>query len=104
MPNDEEVGGDRTDESWLLQPLAPDEVRIHVSVGDDVELSAEFRAALDALLAELHEDEVAGFGVPCPSLSACSKYSCELGKCVPLNNFPCFADMSCKVANFGRMG
>ena len=101
MPDDETSGEQGADGSWLLEPLGPGEVRVHVSVGDDVELTPEFRATLDELLAQLQSSDVAGFGM-CTSLDSCTNYTCvNLGDCQPLTNKPCFADMHCKVASFG---
>jgi hypothetical protein len=96
MPEDEPS----VNRGWLVEPLGPNDVRIHIDVGDGVELSEEARAALDTLLAELHEGEVAGHAMlpHCPSLKACSHYSCfPLGKCT-LETNPCFANTFCTIA------
>jgi hypothetical protein len=84
---------------WLVEPLDPDAVRIHVDVGEGVEVSDEFRGALDTLMSELYENEVEGFamGVACGSLRDCTIYTCRLGKCQPLDGSPCFIDMQCKI-------
>jgi hypothetical protein len=88
---------DSADRSWLLEPLGPNEVRIHVDAGEGVEVSEEARAALDTLLDELYSGEVEGFATfpRCPSLKQCSGYNCELGKCRPLESYPCFANVNC---------
>jgi hypothetical protein len=85
--------------AWLVEPLDPDAVRIHVEVGDGVELSDELRGALDTLMAELYESEVEGFAlnVACGSLRDCAIYVCRLGKCQPLEGSACFVDMTCKI-------
>jgi hypothetical protein len=89
-----------TDRSWLLNPIGADEVRIHIDVGENVEISDEARAALDTLLEELYSEEVSGFAskIPCSQLSACKgRYQCDpLGKC-GLLKVPCFADVYCKI-------
>jgi hypothetical protein len=96
MPDD----ADRTDRSWLLEPLGSNDVIIHVDVGEGVEISEEARAALDTLVQELHSSEVEGFAIfpTCPSLSRCGYYSCTLGKCNPLMRNPCLADQKCWIA------
>jgi hypothetical protein len=88
--------GEESDRSWLVKPLGREELRVHVDIGEDVEVSEEARAALDVLLEELYADEVAGFATWCPDLSACSpRYEClPLGKC-SLSKNPCFADVWC---------
>jgi hypothetical protein len=94
MPEDEAS----VDRGWLVEPVGPNDMRIHIDVGDGVELSEEAQAALDTLLAELQESEVAGFASipPCPSLKACGDYMCNpLGKCSGLYKRPCFADVTC---------
>jgi hypothetical protein len=89
--------GEESDRRWLAKPLGPEELRIHVDIGEDVEVSEEARAALDTLLEELYADEVSGFAVPCPDLGACSpRYECiPLGSCSMLSKNPCFADVWC---------
>jgi hypothetical protein len=88
--------GEERDRSWLVQPIGPEELRVHVDIGEGVEVSDEARAALDVLLEELYADEVAGFAHWCPDLGACSpRYEClPLGKC-GLSKNPCFADVWC---------
>jgi hypothetical protein len=97
MPDEPE----QPDRSWLLAPLGPNDVRIHVDIGDGVEISEEARAALDTLVNELQASEVEGFvaGIPrCPSLLACGEYRCEpLGKCTFLTRSPCFSDVTCAI-------
>lgn len=88
--------GEESDRNWLVKPLGTEELRVHVDIGEDVEVSEETRAALDVLLEELYADEVSGFAIPCSDLSACSpRYEClPLGKC-GLSKNPCFADVWC---------
>lgn len=98
MPEDDSS----VERRWLVEPLGPNDVRIHVDVGEGVEMSEEARGALDRLLEELHKSEVEGFATfpPCPSLKACIHYSCfPLGKCT-LETNPCFANTFCKIAPF----
>jgi hypothetical protein len=85
--------------AWLAEPLESGAVRIHVDAGEGVEVSDEFRSALDTLMAELYESEVEGFalGVACGSLRDCTIYTCRLGKCQPLDGSACFVDMQCKI-------
>jgi hypothetical protein len=88
------------DRAWLVEPIESDQVRVHVDVGEGVEVSDEFRGALDTLMAELYESEVEGFalGVACGSLKDCTIYVCRLGKCQPLEgSTACFVDMTCKI-------
>ncbi len=82
---------------WLLEPLAPDEVRIHVEAGESVEMSDELRSALDALLTELYASEVEGFALP-PGGSCDPWYECFLRKCQPhVVTTGCFVDSSCHI-------
>lgn len=95
----EESGAD--DRQWLLEPVAPNEVRIHVSLGDGAEVSADLRVALDALVDSLYASEVEGFATdfpPCPDLSACEMYFCnKFGRCQPQSRFPCAWEEQCLV-------
>jgi hypothetical protein len=91
---------ERADREWLLEPLAPNEVRIHVDVGEGQELSPEIRGLLDTLMSELHATEVQGFAVSCPDLSGCKEYSCNLGVCDPQTRFPCAWDEHCFIEKF----
>ena len=87
------------DRSWLRQPLGPNDVRIHVDVGDGAEISATVRSALDTLVHAVFADEVSGFAqaLPkCPSLMRCHDYMCNLGKCGIVTS-PCFVNMNCVV-------
>lgn len=95
MP-DEPEGSER---AWLLEPLGPDEVRIHLDVGEGVELSPELREALDTFVREVQASEVEGLAVPCPDLAGCQAYGCVLGKCQPQQRFPCVWDEICKIQN-----
>lgn len=101
MPDESED----SERAWLLEPLGPDEVRIHVEVGEGVELSPELREALDSFVRELQasEVEVEGFAVPCPDLSDCEAYGCLLGKCQPQQRFPCAWDEKCHITKFGSI-
>ena len=86
--------------AWLVEPLGADEVRIHVDIGEGVEVSDEFRGALDTFLSELYSSEVEGFamGVACGSLRDCTVYTCRLGKCQPLDGGnACFIEMACHI-------
>ena len=83
---------------WLLEPLGAGEVRVHLDAGDAADVSDDVRAALDALLDELLSSEVEGFAWPsCPELRACGSFTCTLGKCQPLDRFPCLANTMCKI-------
>lgn len=91
--------GDDPDRSWLAEPIGPNDLRIHVEVGEGVHLSDEARAALDTLLEEMYSDEVAGFAQSCGDLSACNpRYECfQLGGCNYLSKRPCAADVWCQI-------
>jgi hypothetical protein len=89
-------GAESTDRSWLVEPLGPHDVRIHVDLGDSVEISEEARAALEGLLDQLQESEVEGLDLFCPSLRSCGNYFCDLGKCL-LSGGPCFVEVFCKI-------
>ena len=94
-----EDGGSRShDDDWLLEP--PEAGRLHfaITTGSEVELTPEARAALDLLVSHLQTDEVTGFAMsePCGSLDACSKYRCNLGKCM-IYKAPCLADVVCYI-------
>lgn len=86
---------------WLLEPPAAGEVQLHIAVGEGAELTPQFRAALDRLLAALYGDEVAGYvagcSPHCPDLKSCPKFGCGgLGGC-DLTRYPCLADVSCRI-------
>jgi hypothetical protein len=46
--------------SWLITPPGDDEVRMFVAIGDDVEISEEAMRALETLVREIGEADVAG--------------------------------------------
>lgn len=94
--------GDR-DRRWLVEPVGPEEVRVHVDLGEGVEISEQARTALDTLLASLYESEVEGFAsVSCPSLKSCGWYICSpLGKCQWLEGYPCFVQTTCRITKLG---
>lgn len=89
--------GDSADMRWLLAPPEPGEVRFHVEVGEDVELSTEARQALEVLLDEFSGDEVGGFAY---SADECNAMKCTLNNCQPLTNFPCAMNWKCRIADF----
>ena len=81
---------------WLAEPLATDEARIHVDIGESVEVSQELREALDTLVSELYASEVEGFAVA--ARGDCDPwYECWLRKCQPNYSTPCFVDTYCKI-------
>jgi hypothetical protein len=81
---------------WLAEPLATDEARIHVDIGESVEVSPELREALDTLVSELYASEVEGFAVA--ARGDCDPwYECWLRKCQPHYSTPCFVDTYCKI-------
>jgi hypothetical protein len=91
---------ERGNRQWLVEPVGPNQVRVHVDVGEGVEISEEGRAALDRLLDELQASEVEGFAGTfphCPELRACGDFHCVLGKC-NLTKAPCFADVACFIS------
>lgn len=100
----------RAESAWLLEPPRPGEVRLHVAIGDDTQLSPEVRSALEALVGQVHEAEVEGFGVKappgcstlsCPEYGMCSDFSCwPLGKCGILWKSPCKVHTGCSIADF----
>lgn len=88
---------ERANRQWLVEPMRPNEVRIHVDVGEGAEISEEARTALESLLDELQKSEVEGLAIfpPCPELSACHGFQCvPPGKC-DLSSVPCFANVVC---------
>jgi len=91
--------GEESDRSWLVRPLGTEELRVHVDIGEGVEISEETSVALDVLLDELYADEVSGFATACSDLAACSpRYECiPLGSCNYLSKRPCFADVWCQI-------
>jgi hypothetical protein len=88
---------------WLLAPVGPRDVRVHVDIGEGAEISGELRAALDELMEQLHSSEVEGFAsMPtCPDFSRCTDYNCSLGKCWPQTRAPCAWKESCNITQFG---
>ncbi|MEZ5141017.1 MAG: hypothetical protein R2726_00635 [Acidimicrobiales bacterium] len=89
------------DDSWLLQPPAPDEVQFKLSVPQGTELSPTAREALETLLSELQSVEVEAFAssVDCGDFFRhCKPYSCTLKSCQPLVAQPCFIDTVCRIA------
>jgi hypothetical protein len=91
--------GAEQNRSWLVDPLGPTDVRIHVDVGDGVEISEAARAALESLLDELQKSEAEGFAAfpRCPSLWSCGDYSCGLWSCNYLTRKPCFVEVNCQI-------
>jgi hypothetical protein len=92
--------GESTDRSWLVEPLGANEIRIHVDVGEGVELSDDARAAIDTLLDELTGDEVSGFAgtfPKCTDLNKCSSFICGLLNGCMLTRGPCFANVRCEI-------
>jgi hypothetical protein len=88
--------------SWLLEPPAAGEVHLHISIGEGTELTPEIQAALDQLMAAVHQEDVAGFAAgcwpKCSDLKNCTTMECQsLSNCVPLTSKPCAADVSCKI-------
>ena len=91
--------GQSSDRAWLLEPPGPREVHLYVESGEGVEVSAEFRQALETLVRELQGTEVEGFAASCPDLSRCKSYECTLGACQPQTKSPvCYAHERCKIA------
>ncbi|TMM13420.1 MAG: hypothetical protein E6G01_14730 [Actinobacteria bacterium] len=81
---------------WLAEPLGTNEARIHVDIGESVEVSQELREALDTLVSELYAGEVTGFAVG--AQGSCDPwYECFLRKCQPHYTTPCFVDSFCKI-------
>jgi hypothetical protein len=93
----------RPTRDWLLEPVGLNEVRVHVDVGEGVEVSPELREVLDALLDEIYAAEVQGLAAEdpdrpqCSDLMRCSAYSCDLGRCQPLDRFPCAWKIGCTI-------
>lgn len=81
---------------WLQEPLAPEEVRIHVDVGESVEVSQELRDALDTFMSELYASEVEGFAFSARG-SCDTWYECYLRKCQPNYTTSCFVDTVCHI-------
>lgn len=84
----EEASEDRT---WLLEPPGTGIARIHVELGDGVELTDEQRGAIDSLVTAFYESEVEGFmarcmprtcqgysSMPCAMKESCDVLSCEI--------------------------
>jgi hypothetical protein len=81
---------------WLAEPLETNEARIHVDIGESVEVSQELREALDSLVSELYAGEVAGFAIA--ATGNCDPwYECFLRHCQPHYTTPCFVDSICKI-------
>lgn len=99
----QENPGDARDANWLKEPLGGNDFRIHVDVGEDVQLSGEARAALDTLLNELVLEEVSGFMpcIICTDLGDCNPiYECiPYGNCSYLSKNPCLADIWCRIGS-----
>jgi hypothetical protein len=92
---------ERGNRRWLVEPIGPNDVRIHVDVGEASEISQEARVALDRLLDELQRSDAEVFDdfPPCPELSDCRTFACiSLGKCQNLSKGPCFAEVSCEIS------
>jgi hypothetical protein len=92
---------DDQDGEWLATPAGADDVVLEISVGENVELSAAARAAIETLISEFEDDEVVGHISPdCPNkaIKDCLPYSCNLGRCRPESQRPCLADWRCKIA------
>jgi len=97
VPN--EPGHD--EERWLLEPPRANEVQIHVATGEGAQVSPEIVQDLERLISRLQsaDADVEGFRTlpPCGELETCSTFDCTLGKCVPLSNKPCLANIKCRI-------
>jgi hypothetical protein len=96
--------GDTPDDTkWLVDPPAPNELRLKVDVGEGVELTSSVRDVLERLVLELASDEVSGYAdtdpdrPPCGDLSRCTAFSCDLGRCLPLDRYPCAWNIGCTI-------
>jgi hypothetical protein len=89
---------------WVREPIAPGELRIKIDVGEQVELTSALRHVLEQLVHELASDEVSGFAdtdpdrPPCGDLNGCTAFSCDLGRCQPLDRFPCAWNIGCTIS------
>ena len=92
---------ERHEARWLLQPPGPNEIQIHVAVGEGAEVSPEFRKELEGLITRLMtpEEDVQGFRTlpPCGELEECKRFDCSLGKCQSLLYQPCLANIQCRI-------
>jgi hypothetical protein len=89
---------------WLLQPPAAGEIHLHVAVGEGAELTPQLRAALEDLISTLQQADVQGFASSCspqcPMLKDCGTMICNgYHNCGTLINFPCLADVTCKITS-----
>jgi hypothetical protein len=101
---------ERPDAQWLLSPPGPGEVQIHLAVGEGTQLTPEIRQALERLVSALHGQDVTGYAwanscyPKCPDLAGCERVYCgSLHNCRPLDKAPCVANVSCKIAELGRL-
>jgi hypothetical protein len=99
VPDDQERAPE-----WIVAPPNPGALHVHIAVGRDVELTDAVRGLLEELTRLLQDDEVAGFvsAGRCTDLNGCTNYSCELGKCQPLEKLPCAFRIDCVVADYQR--
>lgn len=91
---------------WLLEPPAAGELHLHVAVGEGTELTPQLRAALEQLMSTLQQADVQGYMATCsprcPMLQECTNFSCDgYHNCKSLTNFPCLADVHCRIGNLG---
>lgn len=96
MTTDDRSGRGEEPAPWLVEPLGANEVRIHVDIGDSVEVSDDLREALQTLTSELYASEVEGFAVA--ARGSCDPwYECFLRNCQPHYRTPCFVDSTCYI-------
>jgi hypothetical protein len=73
MPNDEEVGGDGTDESWLVQLLRPSRSTRTRSFGGRGELRSRRISSVPTALVvpdrAQHDGEATGMGLVLPAIA-----------------------------------
>ncbi len=80
------------DLGWLQQPPEPGRLQIYVRVGEGAELDEKQRAALEALIGDVYDTEVEGYGAAtrCRPLTCeprmtvcfvdfCGKFACDVG-------------------------
>src|ERR1700751_76922 len=98
--------------SWILEPPGPDEISFSVAIGPQVEVTPETRSALEALMNDLADQEVADFvfgsepasraateettaARACVGLRTCAPYK----KCTVLTTQPnCYVLVHCRIA------
>ena len=94
--------GDLDTSAFVVTPPGANELSITVGMGENVQLTPEVRAQIEALLRSLMgsesllPEEESAFKCG-GAFTRCGSFTCTLDDCQPLKSTPCFQLVSCKI-------